>query len=117
MQGRPLIRLRPPSPPARGRRALEEEASRVPRPAARREGGRRPGEGPRLAWRGRALRKQQGPQTGDRALTSPINSPAHMEALESHLDPQSADFKANAERLRGLVDELNARFAKAREGG
>jgi acetyl-CoA carboxylase carboxyltransferase component len=40
-----------------------------------------------------------------------------MEALETHLDPSSDDFKGNAERIQALVDELNARLAKAREGG
>src|SRR5438045_9054104 len=40
-----------------------------------------------------------------------------MEALESHLDPSSADFKENAQRLQSLVDELNARLAAARQGG
>lgn len=40
-----------------------------------------------------------------------------MEPLETHLDTNGDDFRANAERLRGLVDELNARLAKAREGG
>ena len=40
-----------------------------------------------------------------------------MEALETHLDPASDDFKANAERIQSLVDELNERIAKAREGG
>src|SRR5438874_1815800 len=40
-----------------------------------------------------------------------------MEALESHLDPSSADFTENAQRLQSLVDELNARVATARQGG
>jgi acetyl-CoA carboxylase carboxyltransferase component len=40
-----------------------------------------------------------------------------MEALESHLDPSSAEFKANAERMQGLVDDLNHRLAQARQGG
>ncbi len=40
-----------------------------------------------------------------------------MEALETHLDPSGADFKANAKRLEGLVRELNERLAKARLGG
>jgi 3-methylcrotonyl-CoA carboxylase beta subunit len=40
-----------------------------------------------------------------------------MEALESHLDPSSAGFKENAQRLQSLVDELNARLAAARQGG
>ena len=40
-----------------------------------------------------------------------------MEALETHLDPASDEFKANAERLQGLVDELRARIDKTRLGG
>ena len=40
-----------------------------------------------------------------------------MEPLESHLDPASPEFAANAERIRGLVEDLNHRLAKARLGG
>ena len=40
-----------------------------------------------------------------------------MEALDSHLDTSSPDFKANAERLQSLVDELNHKLATARQGG
>ena len=40
-----------------------------------------------------------------------------MEPLESHLDTSSDDFRGNAERLQGLVDELNRRLATGREGG
>ncbi|MGZ5440982.1 MAG: carboxyl transferase domain-containing protein [Thermoanaerobaculia bacterium] len=40
-----------------------------------------------------------------------------MEALETHLDPSSDDFKANAQRIQALVDELNERLAQARLGG
>jgi acetyl-CoA carboxylase carboxyltransferase component len=40
-----------------------------------------------------------------------------MEALETHLDSSSEEFKANAERIQGLVDELNHRLAEARQGG
>src|SRR2546421_8930507 len=40
-----------------------------------------------------------------------------MEALETHLDSSSSDFKDNAARLQSLVDELNARLAAARQGG
>ena len=29
-----------------------------------------------------------------------------MEQLETHLDPSTDDFKANSERIAGLVDEL-----------
>src|SRR5687768_7497917 len=40
-----------------------------------------------------------------------------MEPLETHLDPSSDDFRANAQRIQSLVDELNQRVARAREGG
>jgi 3-methylcrotonyl-CoA carboxylase beta subunit len=40
-----------------------------------------------------------------------------MEALETHIDPSSADFTDNAARLRALVDELNHKLASARQGG
>ncbi|MGN6182604.1 MAG: carboxyl transferase domain-containing protein [Thermoanaerobaculia bacterium] len=40
-----------------------------------------------------------------------------MEALDTHLDSSSDDFKQNAERMQSLVDELNHRIAKARQGG
>jgi acetyl-CoA carboxylase carboxyltransferase component len=40
-----------------------------------------------------------------------------MEPLETHLDTSSSDFAANAERMQGLVDELNRRLAAARQGG
>jgi 3-methylcrotonyl-CoA carboxylase beta subunit len=40
-----------------------------------------------------------------------------MEALETHLDPNSDDFKANRERMQSLVEELNRRLDAARQGG
>ncbi|HEY8712425.1 MAG TPA: carboxyl transferase domain-containing protein, partial [Thermoanaerobaculia bacterium] len=40
-----------------------------------------------------------------------------MEALESHLDTSSSDFKANRDRLHSLVEELNGRLAVTRAGG
>ncbi|HEX7705684.1 MAG TPA: carboxyl transferase domain-containing protein [Thermoanaerobaculia bacterium] len=40
-----------------------------------------------------------------------------MEPIESHLDTTSEEFDQNAARLNGLVEELNHRLAKAREGG
>ena len=40
-----------------------------------------------------------------------------MEPLETHLDSSSDDFRANAERLQGLVDDLNARLGRVRQGG
>ena len=40
-----------------------------------------------------------------------------MERLESHLDTGSEEFKANRQRMQSLVDELNGRLSKVREGG
>jgi len=40
-----------------------------------------------------------------------------MEALQTHLDPSAGDFSNNAERIQALVNELNERLAKARQGG
>jgi acetyl-CoA carboxylase carboxyltransferase component len=40
-----------------------------------------------------------------------------MEPIETHLDPSSEEFKGNAQRIQSLVDELNGRVARAREGG
>jgi len=40
-----------------------------------------------------------------------------MPALESRLNPRSADFLANAQAMRVLVADLNARVAQAQEGG
>jgi 3-methylcrotonyl-CoA carboxylase beta subunit len=40
-----------------------------------------------------------------------------MEPLESHLETSSDEFKANRERIQGLVEELNRRLAAARLGG
>ncbi len=40
-----------------------------------------------------------------------------MPSIQSHVDPRSADFRANAEHLRGLVDGLNAELARAAAGG
>ena len=40
-----------------------------------------------------------------------------MPALESRLNPRSADFQANAQAMRTLVADLNAQIAKAQEGG
>ncbi len=40
-----------------------------------------------------------------------------MEALESHLDTTSSEFKANRDSLQALVGELNERLAVARAGG
>jgi 3-methylcrotonyl-CoA carboxylase beta subunit len=37
--------------------------------------------------------------------------------IETHIDPQSADYQANAARLRELVTELNKRQALAARGG
>src|SRR5688572_28988409 len=40
-----------------------------------------------------------------------------MEPLETHLDSSSEDFRENATRIQSLVDELNERIARTREGG
>ena len=40
-----------------------------------------------------------------------------MERLESHLDPASAEFQANAAHHRALADELRRRLAEVKQGG
>jgi 3-methylcrotonyl-CoA carboxylase beta subunit/propionyl-CoA carboxylase len=40
-----------------------------------------------------------------------------MQTLETHIDKNSATFKANRDRTRQLVAELRARIATAKEGG
>src|SRR5215831_18002485 len=40
-----------------------------------------------------------------------------MSVIKSRLKIASAEFKAAAESMRAHVDELNARLARAREGG
>src|SRR5579884_2816095 len=40
-----------------------------------------------------------------------------MDALESHLDTNSDDFRANRERMQSLLDELHRRVDEARQGG
>ncbi len=40
-----------------------------------------------------------------------------MTALTSHIDPRSQDFQDNVAYHRALVDELDARLARAAEGG
>jgi len=40
-----------------------------------------------------------------------------MERIESHLDPQSADFLANAAHHRALADQLAGHLAQVRQGG
>ena len=40
-----------------------------------------------------------------------------MERLESHLDTNSAEFKANAQHHRGLADDLRTRLEAIRQGG
>ena len=40
-----------------------------------------------------------------------------MPALETQLNPRSADFQANAAAMRALVDDLNAQVARAAAGG
>ncbi|HET7065957.1 MAG TPA: carboxyl transferase domain-containing protein [Rudaea sp.] len=40
-----------------------------------------------------------------------------MPTIETQIDPRSPEFQANAARLRQLVDELNAKLARAALGG
>ena len=40
-----------------------------------------------------------------------------MQILESHIDKNSATFKANNDRMQKAVSELRSRIAAAREGG
>ncbi|HEY6843735.1 MAG TPA: carboxyl transferase domain-containing protein, partial [Thermoanaerobaculia bacterium] len=40
-----------------------------------------------------------------------------MDALDSHLDTSSDDFRANSERMQSLVDALRRRTEDARQGG
>jgi 3-methylcrotonyl-CoA carboxylase beta subunit/propionyl-CoA carboxylase len=40
-----------------------------------------------------------------------------MDRLATHVDPSSADFRANADRFRALVSEHRARLEEARQGG
>jgi len=40
-----------------------------------------------------------------------------MERIESHVDPRSAEFLANAEHHRALAGELRERLARVRKGG
>ena len=40
-----------------------------------------------------------------------------MPHIESKLNPRSEDFKANADAMQALVDDLRAKVAKAAQGG
>jgi 3-methylcrotonyl-CoA carboxylase beta subunit/propionyl-CoA carboxylase len=40
-----------------------------------------------------------------------------MDVLDTHIDPESAEFRVNRERMEGLVRDLRGRLARAREGG
>ena len=40
-----------------------------------------------------------------------------MQVIKSQLNPRSADFQTNAERMRGLVDELRAKATHIAQGG
>ena len=40
-----------------------------------------------------------------------------MEALKSRVNPRSEEFRANAEHLRGVVDDLRLKSAEAAQGG
>lgn len=50
-------------------------------------------------------------------LFLPVLQSRAMPFLHSHIDPQSDDFKANAEHNRALAAELRARLAQVRQGG
>jgi 3-methylcrotonyl-CoA carboxylase beta subunit len=40
-----------------------------------------------------------------------------MDALETHLDPASEDFRSNRDRMQRLVEELKRRIDEAKQGG
>jgi 3-methylcrotonyl-CoA carboxylase beta subunit len=40
-----------------------------------------------------------------------------MPAIRSQIDPRSPDFRANAEQMQALVDDLKSQFSKVAEGG
>jgi 3-methylcrotonyl-CoA carboxylase beta subunit len=40
-----------------------------------------------------------------------------MPVLNTQLNPRSADFKANADAMRGLIDDLNTKLAQIAQGG
>ena len=40
-----------------------------------------------------------------------------METIQTNLDPDSEDFKANSEHHRALANELRERLAEVRQGG
>ena len=40
-----------------------------------------------------------------------------MQSLESQINPRSSEFKANAQTMRGLVEDLRAKAAEASLGG
>jgi len=53
-----------------------------------------------------------------RRATMPGTTREHdMPALETQLNPRSADFQANAAAMRALVEDLNAQIARAAAGG
>ena len=64
----------------------------------------------------RPRRAQRGHRRGNGSLPSRLRA-IHMDPLESHVRPSDDEFKANAARMRALVDDLRARLARAREGG
>ncbi len=45
------------------------------------------------------------------------NAEQVMAAIRSSVDPRQAEFQANAERMRALVDDLRATVGRIREGG
>ena len=40
-----------------------------------------------------------------------------MTRIESRINPRSEEFQVNAAHMQGLVDDLQARVAEARQGG
>ena len=40
-----------------------------------------------------------------------------MPVLTTQLNPRSADFKANADAMRGLIDDLNTQLTQIAQGG
>jgi 3-methylcrotonyl-CoA carboxylase beta subunit len=48
---------------------------------------------------------------------NPFAQPTAMTVLDSQLNPRSADFQANAQAMRGLVEDLRAQVAQVATGG
>ena len=59
-------------------------------------------------WAGRARR---------RIMPAPSSNRPAMPILDSRIDPRSDEFRANAEALGALVEDLKAQLARTGEGG